>query len=198
MIIRYKKEAWKLYVWLAGVSLYISCVTFGGGYVVIPLIRKSYVEKKGLFSEEDLMDMAAVAQSSPGAIAINLSGLCGYKVAGIWGTIICCLAAVTPPLVILSIVSVFYEAFRSNLVIAALLKGMEAGVAAIMLDFIINLWLPIIRKKDFLLTILVPAAFISSYFLNVHVAIILIVCVVFVVGRGIAIHKKVFSNEQNS
>lgn len=166
MNVKTGNEKWKLCLWLAGISLYISSVTFGGGYVVIPLIRRSYVEKKGLFTEEELMDMAAVAQSSPGAIAINLSGLCGYRVAGVLGTVICCIAAVTPPLVILSIVSAYYDAFRSNLVIAALLKGMEAGVAAIMLDFVIDLWMPIIKKRDWLLTMLVPVAFICNYFLG--------------------------------
>ena len=198
MHLKSRKERWKLYLWLAGVSLYISSFTFGGGYVVIPLIRKSYVEKKKLFTEEELMDMAAVAQSSPGAIAINLSGLCGYRVAGIRGTIICCLAAVTPPLVILSIVSVFYEAFRSNRVIGALLKGMEAGVAAVMLDFIIDLWKPIIKKKDFLLTALVPAAFVCNYFLNIHVALILLCCVLLVVCRGWMFHQRRPIHEQNS
>lgn len=189
------REKRKLYLWLAGISLYISSVTFGGGYVVIPLIKKSYVEKKKLFSEEDSMDMAAVAQSSPGAIAINLSGLCGYRVAGIAGTIICCLAAVTPPLVILSAVSAFYDAFRSNLVIAALLKGMEAGVAAIMLDFIIDLWLPIIGKRDLLLTLLVPTAFVCNFFLGIHVALILLACVALVVVRGLWIDRRRGANE---
>lgn len=69
----------KFYSWLAGVNLFISTFTFGGGYVVVPMIRKYYVEKRALFTNDELMEMAAVAQSSPGAIAINLSVLAGKK-----------------------------------------------------------------------------------------------------------------------
>lgn len=69
----------KFYLWLAGINLFISTFTFGGGYVVVPMIRKYYVEGKDLFSNDELIEMAAVAQSSPGAIAINLSVLAGKK-----------------------------------------------------------------------------------------------------------------------
>lgn len=75
------KKRIKLYFWLFGVNLFISTFTFGGGYVVVPMIRKYYVEKKALFSEEELLELAAVAQSSPGAIAVNLSALAGYRTA---------------------------------------------------------------------------------------------------------------------
>lgn len=181
---------WRLYGWLAMVNLYISSFTFGGGYVVIPLIRKSYVEKKGLLTEDELMDMAAVAQSSPGAIAINLSGLCGYRVAGVAGAVICCVAAVTPPIVILSIVSALYDAFRSSAVIAAILKGMEAGVAAVMLDFVIDLCKPIFQKRRFLLSALVPVAFVCNFFLHIHVALILLASVALVVCEGLLTRER--------
>ena len=72
----------KFYLWLAGINLFISTFTFGGGYVVVPMIRKYYVEGKDLFSNDELIEMAAVAQSSPGAIAINLSVLAGKKSCG--------------------------------------------------------------------------------------------------------------------
>ena len=95
----------KSYCWLFGINLFISAFTFGGGYVVIPMIKKYYVEEKQLFDEEELMDIAAIAQSSPGAIAINMSALAGYRVAGWQGLLISCFAAILPPLVILSVVS---------------------------------------------------------------------------------------------
>ena len=103
-----------LYPWLFGVNLFISTFTFGGGYVVVPMIRKYYIEKKHLFSEEELLNMAAVAQSTPGAIAMNLSALAGYRTAGVLGVLVSCTAAVLPPLVILSILSVCYQSFSSN------------------------------------------------------------------------------------
>ena len=127
-----RKEKLKQYLWLLGINLFISAFTFGGGYVVVPMIRQYFVLKKGYFSEEELMDMAAVAQSTPGAIAVNLSALAGYRTAGMAGAVISCVAAVLPPLIILGTISAFYHIFISNAVLAAVLKGMEAGVAAVM------------------------------------------------------------------
>jgi len=83
--------------WLFFINLFISAFTFGGGYVVVPMIRRYYVDGRKLFTQEELMGMAAMAQSTPGAIAINLSALAGYKVAGLPGAIISCLAALLPP-----------------------------------------------------------------------------------------------------
>ena len=85
-----------LYFWLFSINLFISAFTFGGGYVVVPMIRKYFVEQKKLFDEDELMNMAAVAQSVPGAIAINLSALAGYRCAGTAGVLISCLASILP------------------------------------------------------------------------------------------------------
>lgn len=141
------KQNLKLYVWLLNTNLFISTFTFGGGYIVVPMVRRFFVIKKQYFTEEELINMAAIAQSTPGAIAINLSALAGYRTAGIPGVVISCFAAVIPPLVILGFVSAFYEIFISNNIIAAILKGMEAGVAALMADLIADMWL-MIQKKN--------------------------------------------------
>ena len=164
----------KTYCWLFGINLFISAFTFGCGYVVIPMIKKYYVEEKQLFDEEELMDIAAIAQSSPGAIAINMSALAGYLVAGWQGLLISCFAAILPPLVILSVVSAVYSLIRDNRIISAVLKGMEAGVAALIVDLIIDMYALIIKEKQLFYTCMVPAAFILNYIFHVNVAIIII------------------------
>ncbi len=166
----------KLYVWLLGVNLFISGFTFGGGYVVVPMVRRFFVVKKRYFTEEDLINMAAVAQSSPGAIAINLSALAGYKAAGIGGALISCFAAVIPPLVILTFISAFYQLFISNTVIAAVLKGMEAGVAALMVDLIIDMCCLILKRKSLFLSAMIPLAFAANFVMGINVALILLFC----------------------
>lgn len=155
-------------------NLFISTFTFGGGYVVVPMIRKYFVQKKKLFDEEELMDMAAVAQSTPGAIAVNLSAISGYRTAGVAGAIVSCIAAVLPPLVILSVISVFYAEFSRNRVVAAVLLGMQAGAAALIVDLTVDMCMMIIRKKSWLLTMMVPAAFVANFLLHVNVAVILL------------------------
>lgn len=167
------REKKKLLWWLAGVNLLISAFTFGGGYVVVPMIRKYFVRGKNLFSEEKLMDMAAVAQSSPGAIAVNLSALAGMEAAGIAGVIISGVSAVLPPLIILSVISVFYSAFSQNPMIAAALKGMQAGAAAYILDFVIDMTEMIVRERSRFLLLLAPASFFAAFFLKWNVAVIL-------------------------
>ena len=164
----------KTYCWLFGINLFISAFTFGGGYVVIPMIKKYYVEEKQLFDEEELMDIAAIAQSSPGAIAINMSALAGYRVAGWQGLLISCIAAILPPLVILSVVSAVYSLIRDNRIISAVLKGMEAGVAALIVDLIIDMYALIIKEKQLFYTCMVSAAFIFNYIFHLNVAIIII------------------------
>ena len=111
------KKNIRIYIWLLAVNLFISAFTFGGGYIVVPMVRRFFVTQKQYITEEALIDMAAIAQSSPGAIAINLSALAGYNVAGIIGMLISCFAALIPPLVMLTIVSAFYKVFVSNVII---------------------------------------------------------------------------------
>lgn len=169
-------QGFKRYAWLLAVNLYISAFTFGGGYIVVPMIRRFFVEKRQYMTEEDLMDMAAIAQSTPGAIAINLSALAGYKAGGVAGALISCVAAVLPPLVILTCVSAFYSVFVSNVVIAAILKGMEAGVAALMVDLVIDMYALVLKKRSFFLSAMVPLAFIANFVLGINVVLILLVC----------------------
>ena len=169
------KEKIRFYLWLCYVNLFISTFTFGGGYVVIPMIRKYFVEQKKLFSEEELMEMAAIAQSSPGAIAINLSILAGKRTAGGIGILISSLCSILPPIIILSFISTWYVAFSNNLYIAAILKGMQAGVAALIVDLIIDMYKMILEEKSVLLNLLVPAAFIANAFFNVNVMLILVI-----------------------
>lgn len=176
-----------LYLWLAKTNLFISAFTFGGGYVVVPMVKKYYVQEKELFTEDELIEMAAVAQSTPGAIAVNLVSLAGYRAAGIAGVIISCICSIIPPIVILSIISVFYTAFISNTIVVAVLKGMQAGVAALILDFIVDMSNMIIKERSPILSLLVVCSFVISFFTNVNVIFILLgsclICVLRVLTR---------------
>ena len=161
-------EKVKLLSWLFKTDVLVSSFSFGGGYVVLPMIRRYFVEEKGLFGEDELMDMAAVAQSSPGAIAINLAVLCGRKTAGTAGAVVAGIAAVLPPLVILSIVSACYRQLVSNPAVAAVLKGMEAGVAALIADVVWYMSHMIVKKKETLPILMIPAVFTANFIFNVN------------------------------
>ena len=121
---------WKLFL----STLYISSFTFGGGFVIVTFMKKKFVDELHWIDEQEMLDMTALAQSSPGAIAVNAAILVGWQVEGLVGMLVAVLGTIIPPMVILSVVSVFYNAFASNHYIALLLKGMQAGVAAAFLN----------------------------------------------------------------
>ena len=168
------REKLGLYFWLARINLFISSFTFGGGYVVVPMVRKYFTQKKSLFTEEELMEMAAIAQSSPGAIAVNLVALAGYRAGGTAGLAISCICAVVPPILILAVISLCYSAFIANTIVAAVLKGMQAGVAALIVDFIADMTGVIAKERSWVLNILVLLSFCVSFFTSINVMLVLL------------------------
>ena len=172
-----QKKSLSLYLWLFKVNFFISAFTFGGGYVVIPMIRKYFVTEKHLFSEDELMDMAAIAQSSPGAIAINLAVLAGFRSAGFSGAVLCGVSSVLPPFLILSVISTCYQVFRDLPVVAAVRKGMEAAVGARIVDIVFDMGAAVLKEKKPFFASLMPAAFAGSFLLGINVMVILLICV---------------------
>ena len=154
----------------------LSACTFGGGFVIIPLMRKKFVEELGWIQEDEMMDLVAIAQSSPGAIAVNASILVGYHVAGIPGAMLTVLGTVLPPLIIISIISMFYQAFRDNAYVNMAMAGMLCGVAAVICDVVINMAKDILQKKRLLPVIVMLGSFIAVRFLSVDIISIIIIC----------------------
>ena len=123
-----------------------------------------------------MLDITAISQSSPGAIAVNASILIGYRLAGIRGALVTILGTILPPLILLSVISVFYEAFRDNAFFNALMTGMRAGVAAVIVDVVMKMSLGVVRGKDPVAIITMAAAFIAAYFLGINVILIILIC----------------------
>ena len=165
-------------------TFYISAFTFGGGFVIIPLMKKKFCDGFHWLEEQEMLDMAAIAQSSPGAVAVNASVLAGYRIAGIPGALTAVAGTVLPPLIILSVVSVFYSAFRANPVVAAVLKGMQAGIAAVIADVVFSLGGDVVKSRRLLSILLMGGAFAATLLLPVNVIWILLFCAAAGVGRG--------------
>lgn len=154
----------------------INAVTFGGGYTIVVVLRDEFVNKKKLISEEDMLDLTALAQSGPGAMAINTSILTGYRLRGPLGAIISCFASVLPCLIIITIVYYFYEQFRSNYYINAALVGMGGVISGVMIITTINMAKAVFKKNNKVFSaILMVAAFVLSYFLKVNAALIIVI-----------------------
>lgn len=164
----------KFYIKLFISTFYISAFTFGGGYVIVPLMRKKFVDEYAWIDEKEMLDLTAIAQSAPGAIAVNAAILIGYRLAGMIGAIITIFATVLPPFLILSVISVAYTEFIGSMIVRYILRGMQAGVAAVILDVVINMIIELVKEKKVLPIIIMISAFIASFFFKVNVIIIIL------------------------
>lgn len=118
------------------ITVSISAVTFGGGYVIVPLMRQKLVTELRWIKESEMLDMIAIAQSAPGPIAINTAIITGYRLKGVGGAAAAVLGAILPPFLILSVITPFYSIVRENKVVAGALLGMQAGVAAVIINVV--------------------------------------------------------------
>ena len=165
--------------------LYLSTFTFGGGYVIVTLLKEKFVDQYHWIEEDEMLDLVAIAQSSPGAIAVNGAIIVGYKLAGIPGMLVSVIGAIIPPMVILSVISVFYYAFCSNYYIAALLKGMTAGVGAVIMSVVYDMGKNVVKSKDWINVVIMIISFCLSYFLNINIIYIILSVAAFGMVRTI-------------
>ncbi len=167
-----KKMLWQLF----RTMFLLSSSTFGGGFVIISLMKKRFVEELGWLEEKEMLDITAIAQSSPGPIAFNASVIVGYRLRGILGAIIAVTGTALPPIIIISLISLCYEEFRTNRYIAVALQVMRAGVAAVIFDVVINLAKNIIKTKNILYIILMVVTFYLSYIVGLSAMLIILLC----------------------
>ncbi len=154
----------------------LSACTFGGGFVIIPLMQKKFVEELGWIEEQEMLDLTAIAQSSPGAIAVNASILVGYRVAGLFGALLTVAGTILPPLAIISVVSLFYQAFRENALVNMAMGGMLCGVAAVIFDVVIKMAKTVLQQEKCLPALALLASFAAVRFFDVNIIIVLLAC----------------------
>lgn len=172
-----KKEKSPMILWQLFISMFmLSASTFGGGFVIVSLMKKKFVEDLGWLDESEMLDITAIAQSSPGPIPINASVILGYRMYGILGSVVAILGTSIPPIIIITVISMFYTQFRQNKIIALALQVMRAGVAAVIFDVVCNLAKNVIKTKNVLYIVLMIAAFVMVYFLGISAIIVILMC----------------------
>lgn len=162
------------YLKLFWYTFQLSAFTVGGGYVIVPMMKKQFVEKLGWLEEDEMLNFTAIAQSSPGAIAVNASVLLGYHLAGIPGALLTVFATVLPPLILLSVIAVGYKAFIGNEIIRNILTGMQAGVCAVIIDVVIDMSRTMVKTKRIVPVLLMLGAFIAVAVFNVNVLYVIL------------------------
>ncbi len=154
----------------------LSSCTFGGGFVIVSLMKKKFCEELQWISEDEMLDITAIAQSSPGPIPVNASVILGYRMAGVTGAFIAVLGTILPPMIIISIISYYYVYFKENRVIQIALQVMRAGVAAVILDVVINLAEKVWKTKRKLYLVMMITAFIAVWIFDISAMLVILVC----------------------
>ncbi len=150
----------------------IGLFTFGGGYAMIPFIQKEIVEKNGWITDEEILDMFAIAEATPGVIAVNTATFVGYKISGFLGSLFATLGVVLPSVFIILLIAYFIKDFLSIKIIAYAFKGIRAGVIVLIIGAITKFS----KNNDiniFNIIITITAFFISA-FTNVNTILILL------------------------
>ena len=153
----------------------ISAFTVGGGFVIIPLLKGKFVDEYHWINDKDALDMVAIAQSMPGVVAVNSAIILGYRMAGILGTLVALVATVLPCLITLSIISYCYDFFIQNAYIRMVLKGMQCGATALIVNVGIDLLVKQCKKKLVLPLLIIAATFIGNIWFQLNIMALVIV-----------------------
>lgn len=170
-----KKDYSKLWILFKSMFMLSAC-TFGGGFVIVSLMKKKYVEELQWLEEDEMLDVTAITQSAPGPLPVNASVIIGYRLAGVVGSLVAILGTILPPMLIISIISLFYEQFRTNPYISTALQVMRAGVAAVIFDVVFNLAKNVVNTKRALYIGMMVVAFIATYLLDISAMFVILTC----------------------
>ncbi|MDK2942141.1 MAG: chromate transporter [Acetobacterium sp.] len=175
--------------------LKIGLFTFGGGYAMIPLIEYETVERHHWIESEDILDIFAIAEATPGVIAVNTATFVGYKVAGFWGSLLATLGVVIPSLTIISLIALFFQEFQSLEWVGYAFQGIRAGVIVLILGAVVKMG----KKGEYtpLTVLILMLAFGLASFTNINVIYLLLGGAVTGLAYQIWLNKKI-SNGENS
>lgn len=173
------------------INSFIISSTANSGYAIISYMRKLFVEKYKWFSKEEMDDFTALAQSSPGPIAVNACMLIGYHSAGILGSFAAVCGVILPPFFVMLLVTFFYSFISENQFVRFFIEGMQAGVIAMLIDVLIGLFTGILKQKQYIYYLLILFSFIFIRFTDYSVFYLAIICIVCGVIKSLLIKEKV-------
>lgn len=153
----------------------IGAFTFGGGYAMVPLIQRETVEKKKWINDDDILEIVAIAESTPGPIAVNSATFVGYKTAGVLGAAAATIGVVSPSFTIIYFISFVIDKFENNTAVKYAFSGIRAGVLALIIK---ALWTMSKKSAKNIISFIITAfAFIFAA-LNINVIYIILACAV--------------------
>ncbi len=167
------KELWKVFA----TFFKIGAFTFGGGYAMIPLIQKETVENHKWITDEDILEIIAIAESTPGPIAINSATFVGYRTCGVLGSVAATLGVVLPSFIIIHVISFVLRQFQELKAVQYAFHGIRAGVLALLCKALWGMYKK--NQKNWASYIIMAGSFILTGLVDVSVLPVLIGCAVF-------------------
>ncbi len=167
-----KKNKLKLCLQLLLSFMKIGVVTFGGGYAMIPIIENETSKKRKWVSGEDLLDIVAISESTPGPIAICAASFIGYRVAGVIGAFAATFGVVLPSFVIIFLISLFLREFSSYDIVKYAFVGIRAGVLALIIKAVISMFKK--APKNILAYIIMALSFTLTILFSTNVLVIIL------------------------
>ena len=153
----------------------IGAFTFGGGYAMVPLIQRETVEKKKWINDDDILEIVAIAESTPGPIAVNSATFVGYKTAGVLGAAAATIGVVLPSFTIIYFISFVIDKFENNTAVKYAFSGVRAGVLALIIK---ALWTMSKKSAKNIISFIITAFAFVFAALNINVIYIILACVV--------------------
>lgn len=177
----------KFYWTLFSSTFIISVFTVGGGFVIVPLFQNRFVKELDWIEEKEILYLIAIAQSAPGSIAINAASVIGYRLAGLLGALVATIGTALPPLLIMSLISIFYSFFRDSHTVSAVLTGMQAGVAAVIISVVIKMAKDLIRSKNSISLIILVFTLIATFIFKLNIILMLLIAAG--LGAGLTLYQ---------
>ncbi len=173
----------------------VGAMTFGGGYAMLPILKREMVDKKGWITEEELIDCYAIGQCTPGVIAVNAATLIGYRQKGIFGSICATVGVVTPPICIIILIASILTAFQDNQYVQHAFAGMNVAICAVIAVTVANL-----IKKTWvdMTTVCIGLAVFASSLLFPDVTTVVFVLIAAVIGIVFQKVRKVKKSDEES
>lgn len=150
----------------------IGVVTFGGGYAMIPIIEHEITEKRGWIEPDELLEVVAISETTPGPIAICAATFIGYRVSGVLGAFAATLGVVTPSFVIIYLISLFLRKFEELEFIKYAFFGIRAGVLALLVKAVVSMFKK--APKNIIAYIIMAASFAAVAFFSANVIIVIV------------------------
>ena len=170
------EKKWKKMLTLFWQFFQFGCFTFGGGWSIIAQMQKLYVEKEKTITSQELLDITSVGRSLPGTMIGNVAMLYGYRVGGFLGGFLCVIAMITPPMLVLSVITYFYTLFKENLWVMSAMTGVRAAIVPIIASAAVNMVKGAFRFPPCF--VLAAAAFALYLFFNVSCVMLVVIGII--------------------